>query len=300
MGPFNSINGDCGISTCQYGNPSNMIHQVGLEMPWTTEGLGLFWSYNDQSEFPHVAHNRHVLKKRLWRPCLWIPIPCFLIVGAHPTWYQRSLGSLGWNITWIPKENVVEFPQNLAEITEQNQLQGWFKWFSWSFAEASGSSHAHMASCVTMVWETEGFLSRSQIGGWEEIDIKVQVQQALDNTERFGPCLLYCLALMRKTGRHRTILMQLKERRIQRQVQRGISILWDRIRVVEWTVQGAVLSLELESFQPSFAMCEGNRKEQRAIVRWPAIRTFNANATKGLVICWSISSSIGKSRILDF
>ncbi|CAL1129516.1 unnamed protein product [Cladocopium goreaui] len=95
-----------------------------------------------------------------------------------------------------------------------------------------------MASCVTMVWETEGFLSRSQIGGWEEIDIKVQVQQALDNTERFGPCLLYCLALMRKTGRRRTILMQLKERRIQRQVQRGISILWDRIRVVEWTVQG--------------------------------------------------------------
>ena len=74
----------------------------------------------------------------------------------------------------------------------------------------------------------------------------------------------YCTvwALMRKTGRRRTILMQLKERRIQRQVQRGISILWDRIRVVEWTVQGAVLKLGIFSTifcdvwrQPKGAAC---------------------------------------------
>ena len=30
------------MSTFQNENLSNMIHRVGLGMPWTTEGLGLF------------------------------------------------------------------------------------------------------------------------------------------------------------------------------------------------------------------------------------------------------------------
>ena len=65
--------------------------------------------------------------------------------------------------------------------------------------------------------------------GWQEEDVKPAVAQALQDTRLFGPCFLYGA-----DEQDRVLLMQLREKRMNRQLQKGPSVPWPSIRVVEW------------------------------------------------------------------
>ena len=71
---------------------------------------------------------------------------------------------------------------------------------------------------------------------WKEVDVMKAVHQALNDSEKFGPCFLYG-----SDQNDRTLLLQLRERRMQRQVQKEIVIPWEDIKVVEWTAQGRLV-----------------------------------------------------------
>ena len=66
--------------------------------------------------------------------------------------------------------------------------------------------------------------------GWEKVDVEKALKQALLDSEKFGPCFLSW-----QQGEDRRILMQLKERRSQRQMQISQPVPWERIHVLEWT-----------------------------------------------------------------
>eukprot|EP00435_Cladocopium_sp_Y103_P076123 s50_g77.t1 len=63
----------------------------------------------------------------------------------------------------------------------------------------------------------------------EEVDIEGAIRQALEDSEMFGPCFLS----WHDEG-DRTTLMQLKERRMLRQLQRELTIPWASFEVEEW------------------------------------------------------------------
>ena len=69
--------------------------------------------------------------------------------------------------------------------------------------------------------------------GWQEEDVKPAVAQALQDTRLFGPCFLYGA-----DEQDRVLLMQLREKRMNRQLQKGPSVPWPSIRVVEWRAHG--------------------------------------------------------------
>lgn len=69
--------------------------------------------------------------------------------------------------------------------------------------------------------------------GLEEISVEEAVQRALEDTERFGPCFLSW-----SEEEDRTTLMQLKERRMFRQLQKEVSLPWKEFRVEEWAQSG--------------------------------------------------------------
>ena len=69
--------------------------------------------------------------------------------------------------------------------------------------------------------------------GFHVIDVKMAVQEALVDSESFGPCFLYGT-----DQEDRSALLQFKERRLKRQVQKSLPIRWDRVRVVEWSCHG--------------------------------------------------------------
>eukprot|EP00435_Cladocopium_sp_Y103_P071083 s29_g36.t1 len=90
--------------------------------------------------------------------------------------------------------------------------------------------------------------------GWQTVDVKPAVKQALEDSHRFGPCFLYG-----KDDEDRKTLLQLKERRMQRQVQHEPQIPWPSIRVVEWKAQGR----KVRDFEVA-AGCLGARLETPA------------------------------------
>eukprot|EP00435_Cladocopium_sp_Y103_P010990 s1238_g2.t2 len=69
--------------------------------------------------------------------------------------------------------------------------------------------------------------------GWQIVEVKAAVQGALEDSKRFGPCFLYGT-----DEEDRRVLLQLKERRLKRQVQQEPQIPWSCIRVVEWKARG--------------------------------------------------------------
>ena len=69
--------------------------------------------------------------------------------------------------------------------------------------------------------------------GWKEVDVGRAVRQALEDTERFGPCFLSWA-----DPSDRVDLMQLKERRMLRQLQKELVIPWESYVVMEWAQVG--------------------------------------------------------------
>lgn len=67
-----------------------------------------------------------------------------------------------------------------------------------------------------------------------EVDILEGIQQALEDSERYGPCFLWG----KEDGDDRALQIQLRERRVSRQVQRSVKVPWASFAVAEWSAQG--------------------------------------------------------------
>eukprot|EP00435_Cladocopium_sp_Y103_P002944 s2186_g1.t1 len=108
-------------------------------------------------------------------------------------------------------------------------LAGW--WRTYHNIDAD-----HLTRC-----SDEEYLDFADKKGWQKVDVKTAVQSALEDSQRFGPCFLYAT-----DDEDRRVLLQLKERRMKRQVQQDPQIPWPSIRVVEWKVKGrTVLDYEM-------------------------------------------------------
>eukprot|EP00435_Cladocopium_sp_Y103_P042118 s923_g11.t1 len=105
----------------------------------------------------------------------------------------------------------------------------------WKFQVLAGwwrTYHNVDADFVTRCSE-EQFEELKETRDWKEVDVKPAVEQALEDSRRFGPCFLYGT-----DDEDRRVLMQLKERRMKRQVQQEPKIPWPSILVLEWKAQG--------------------------------------------------------------
>ena len=100
-------------------------------------------------------------------------------------------------------------------------LSGWWRTY-----------HNVDADFITRCTDEE-YEKYKQERGWSEVSVKDQVHQALKDTELFGPCFLYGT-----DDQDRRLLMQLRERRVQRQLQKEIGVDWPLIRVMEWSAAG--------------------------------------------------------------
>ena len=69
--------------------------------------------------------------------------------------------------------------------------------------------------------------------GWEEVNVENAVKQALEDSERFGPCFLYDM-----DAEDRRLMVQLKERRLARQIQKEFTVPWESVQVLEWKAEG--------------------------------------------------------------
>ena len=100
-------------------------------------------------------------------------------------------------------------------------LAGWWRTY-----------HNVDADFITRCTEAE-FQRYIEERGWKEVDVSRAVRQALEDTERFGPFFLSWADPV-----DRVDLMQLKERRMLRQLQKELSIPWESYVVLEWAQGG--------------------------------------------------------------
>lgn len=78
--------------------------------------------------------------------------------------------------------------------------------------------------------EFEQFAARKEL---EVVDVKAAVFQALEDSEKFGITFMH-----QADEEDRERLLQLRERRVRRQIQSDLSTPWDCIQVSEWAPQG--------------------------------------------------------------
>lgn len=78
--------------------------------------------------------------------------------------------------------------------------------------------------------EFEDYVARK---GWTRIHVAATMEQAIEDTRRFGPCFLAW-----EDPEDRRLVMQLKERRVQRAVDRPLKIQWSKLWLQEWTAVG--------------------------------------------------------------
>ena len=78
--------------------------------------------------------------------------------------------------------------------------------------------------------EYQAYIEKKEL---KEIAVEAAIQRALEDTERFGPCFLSWA-----TEEDRVTLMQLKEKRMFRHLQREIRLPWKSFQVEEWSQQG--------------------------------------------------------------
>ena len=81
--------------------------------------------------------------------------------------------------------------------------------------------------------EFEEYMTRKN---WSKIDMGGYIETALHDTERFGPCFLSW-----KDPGDRQLIMQLKERRVKRAVDRPVGIKWQEIEVYEWAASDRIV-----------------------------------------------------------
>eukprot|EP00913_Durusdinium_trenchii_P022970 g21568.t1 len=68
--------------------------------------------------------------------------------------------------------------------------------------------------------------------GWDNVSLGPAICQAIEDTDRFGPCFLSW-----KDPEDRRVMMQLKEKRMKRFIDRPVGIPWERLEVVELAVE---------------------------------------------------------------
>ena len=128
----------------------------------------------------------------------------------------------------------------------------------WRFRVLAGwwrTYHNVDADYITRCSEKE-YETFRETKGWREVEVLAAVHRALEDTEKFGPCFLYG-----SDQEDRTLLLQLRERRMQRQVQKEILIRWPEVRVVEWTAQGRKVKDFEEAAGQLHAKIEGGAHE---------------------------------------
>lgn len=69
--------------------------------------------------------------------------------------------------------------------------------------------------------------------GWTAVSVGEDVVQAAVDSRRFGPCFLAW-----SDPEDRRVMMQLKERRLERMIDRPIQVAWEDFRVHEWASEG--------------------------------------------------------------
>ena len=124
----------------------------------------------------------------------------------------------------------------------------------WSFRVLAGwwrTYHNIDADFITRCSEAEYKLYKEE-KGWTEVAVLEAVHRALEDSEKFGPCFLYGT-----DQEDRVVLLQLRERRMQRQVQKEVMIPWEDIRIVEWTAQGRLVKDFEEAAGQLHARLEG-------------------------------------------
>ena len=120
---------------------------------------------------------------------------------------------------------------NLVEMRFRCRvLGGWWRTF-----------HNEDADAITRLPEEE-VEEMFQKKGWTKVDIKESIYQALEDTERFGPCFL---SWAEPEDRHEK--MRLQELRIFRAIHRNPQSL-EELQIVEWTC-GERLVKDFEYFQ---------------------------------------------------
>ena len=85
--------------------------------------------------------------------------------------------------------------------------------------------------------------------GWTAVDVCEDVAQAAVDSRRFGPCFLAW-----SDPEDRRVMMQLKERRLERTVDRPIHVPWEEFRVHEWTPNGR----SVKDFEAVAGSCGAN------------------------------------------
>ena len=81
--------------------------------------------------------------------------------------------------------------------------------------------------------EKDDFDHYAKAKGWQVIELGPAIEQAIRDSERFGACFLSW-----SEPEDRKVMMQLKEQRVRRFVDRPIPISWETIQVKEWGAQG--------------------------------------------------------------
>eukprot|EP00435_Cladocopium_sp_Y103_P066762 s1381_g29.t1 len=121
-------------------------------------------------------------------------------------------------------------------------LAGWWRTY-----------HNIDADFVTRCSEDEyhKFIEEKQL---TEVEVGQEIEQALVDTERFGPCFLYC-----EDEADRQSLLQIKERRAKRQLLKEISVPWPSIRVLEWSPGGRKLKDFLAEAARLGAIMQGHK-----------------------------------------
>ena len=72
-----------------------------------------------------------------------------------------------------------------------------------------------------------------RLRGFEAVEVKKPIEEALKDTEKFGPCFLSWGQDEDRVG-----LQRLKEKRMLRQLQKEIEVPWHAIYVCEWAAEG--------------------------------------------------------------
>ena len=91
--------------------------------------------------------------------------------------------------------------------------------------------------------------------GWEKVELGPAISKAIEDTARFGPCFLSW-----QDPEDRQVMLQLKEKRLKRFVDKPLGIPWDKLRVIELASDDRWLK-DFESLAP-----EGHSKIGRTRV----------------------------------
>ena len=78
----------------------------------------------------------------------------------------------------------------------------------------------------------EEFVTYAKDKGWDIIELGPAIEQAILDSERFGTCFLAW-----GEPEDRRVMMQLKEQRVRRFIDRPLPVSWEKIHVREWAAE---------------------------------------------------------------